>query len=221
MRLPVLPWGNTVNILKRSGEMKLVIVAHLLGYFTYRQSGFFQKLGGSGHAVVEEECLGAFSHGFPEHFSEVAPVQTADGGDLLNGNIPLKISLNESKCFSDIEVPMPPGVLRIPICGGFHQLCQKQERMTNQPNGICGAIIDNKKHLLFQLFPSLWRSGGINWFLTADAGKAQALLSAQAVKLNRCIFPRFHFVRIICCNLAWDNEKTLPGADRVLRLICI
>ena len=55
MCLPVLPWGNTVNILKRSGEMKLVIVAHLLGYFTYRQSGFFQKLGSSRHAVVEEK----------------------------------------------------------------------------------------------------------------------------------------------------------------------
>ena len=58
MRLPVLPWGNTVNILKRSGEMKLVIVAHLLGNFAYRQSGFFQKLGSSRHAVVEEKCLG-------------------------------------------------------------------------------------------------------------------------------------------------------------------
>ena len=120
MRLPVLPWGNTVNILKRSGEMKLVIVAHLLGYFTYRQSGFFQKLGSSGHAVVEEKCLGAFSHGFPKHFSEVAPVQAADGGDLLNGNIPLEISLNESKCFSDIEVPKTPGALGTAMSGGFH-----------------------------------------------------------------------------------------------------
>ena len=120
MRLPVLPWGNTVNILKRSGEMKLVIVAHLLGDFPYGQSGFFQKLGGSGHAVVKEKCLGAFSHGFPEHFSEVAPVQAADGGDLLNGNIPLEISLNESKCFSDIEVPKTPGALGTAMSGGFH-----------------------------------------------------------------------------------------------------
>ena len=120
MRLPVLPWGNTVNILKRSGEMKLVIVAHLLGNFAYRQSGFLQKLGGSGHAVVEQEGLGTFSHGFPEYLSKIASVQAADGGDLLNGNIPLEISLNESKCFSDIEVPKTPGALGTAMSGRFH-----------------------------------------------------------------------------------------------------
>lgn len=55
MCLPVLPWGNTVDILKGSGKMKLVIIADLLGNFSHGQSGFFQKLGGSGHAVVEEK----------------------------------------------------------------------------------------------------------------------------------------------------------------------
>ena len=71
--------------------MKLVIIADLLGDFPYGQSGFLQKLSSSGHPVMEEECLRAFSHGFPEHFSKVAPVQTAESGDFFYGNIPLKI----------------------------------------------------------------------------------------------------------------------------------
>lgn len=120
MRLPIFPWGNTVDILKGSGKVKLVVIADLLGNFTYRQSGFFQKLSRPRHPVMEEERLWAFSHGFPEHLSKVAPIQAADGGDLLNGNIPLEISLNESKCFSDIEVPKTPGALGTAMSGGFH-----------------------------------------------------------------------------------------------------
>ena len=144
VRLPIFPWGNTVDILKGSGKVKLVVIADLLGNFTYRQSGFFQKLSRPRHPVMEEERLWAFSHGFPEDLSEITPVQTADGGDFLNGDIPLEISFNECQCLFDIEIPKPSGVLCIPICGGFHQLCQEQERMTDQPHGICGTVIDNK-----------------------------------------------------------------------------
>ena len=55
MCLPVLPWGNAVDILKGSGKMKLIVIAHLLGNFSHGQSGFLQKLGSSGHVVVEEK----------------------------------------------------------------------------------------------------------------------------------------------------------------------
>ena len=48
---------------------------------------FGQQLCRPCHAVVQQEPLRAFAHGIPEHLAEIAAVQSAEGGDILDGNI--------------------------------------------------------------------------------------------------------------------------------------
>lgn len=47
-----------MDILKGSGEMKLIVIADLLGNLSYQQSGFLHKLGGSNGTYEHQPAQG-------------------------------------------------------------------------------------------------------------------------------------------------------------------
>lgn len=85
----VLSGGDPVYIFESAGEMQLVGVAHLRRDFPNGLFGFLEQLGGASHAVVQQIFLRALAHRIPENFAEIAAVQPADSGDVLDGNIVL------------------------------------------------------------------------------------------------------------------------------------
>ena len=85
MRLAVFSGRNAVYILEGAGKMQLVGIADLGCDLPDGHPRFFKQLGCTGHAVVQQICLRAFSYRIPKYLAEVASVESADGGNLLNG----------------------------------------------------------------------------------------------------------------------------------------
>lgn len=101
--------------------MQLVGIANCIGDISDGQPGQLQKLSGLDHTVVEQEFLGGLSQGFLENLPEIAAVQTAGGGDILDGDIVLEILLHIGQGFLDIEVPEPAGLRGRHVHGGTGQ----------------------------------------------------------------------------------------------------
>ena len=131
MRLAVFSGRNAVYILEGAGKMQLVGIADLGCDLPDGHPRFFKQLGCTGHAVVQQICLRAFSYRIPKYLAEVASVESADGGNLLNGNIPLIIPVNKDQGLLDIEIPQTPLSAFLPVGRGLHQLVQKQVTVGN------------------------------------------------------------------------------------------
>ena len=69
-----------------------------------RIAGPFQQFSRLDHAVTDQKFLGRFADGFPEYFSEIAPVEAGALGDVLHGNAQHVVIFNKSQSFLDIEV---------------------------------------------------------------------------------------------------------------------
>ena len=120
MRLAVFSGRNAVYILEGAGKMQLVRIADLSRDLSDGHARFFKQLGCTGHAIVQQVCLRAFPYRIPEYLAEVAAVEPADGGDLLNGNIPLIIPVDKDQGFLDIEIPQTPLSAFLTVGRGLH-----------------------------------------------------------------------------------------------------
>ena len=84
MLCTIVPWADAIYIFERTGKVKLIGIAD---HGADGQAAFGQQLCCPCHAVVQQEPLWAFAHGISEHLAEIAAVQSAGGGDVLDGNI--------------------------------------------------------------------------------------------------------------------------------------
>ena len=80
MLCTIVPWADAIHIFERTRKVELIGIADHGTDGADRQAAF-------GHAVVQQEPLRAFAHGISEHLTEIAAVQSAEGGDILDGNI--------------------------------------------------------------------------------------------------------------------------------------
>ena len=90
MLCTIVPWADAIYIFESAGKVKLIGIAdHGADGADGAdgQAAFGQQLCRPCHAVVQQEPLRAFAHGIPEHLAEIAAVQPAEGGDILDGNI--------------------------------------------------------------------------------------------------------------------------------------
>ena len=87
MLCTIVPRANAIHIFERAGKVKLIGIADHGADGADGQAAFGQQLCRPCHAVVQQESLRAFAHGIPEHLAEIAAVQSAEGGDILDGNI--------------------------------------------------------------------------------------------------------------------------------------
>ncbi len=103
MLIAPLSWRDPIHILKRSGKMQLVRIAHCISGIRNGQVSEPQQFGGLGHAVGDQEILGRLSHIFMEDLAEIASVQAAGGRDILHGDIVLEVLLDEGNSLFDVE----------------------------------------------------------------------------------------------------------------------
>ena len=82
----------------------MVRIADCISNISHRQARELQEFGCLCHAVVYEKFLRGFPHTFMKNFSEVAAVQPNGSGNILHGNIILKILFNKGKCLFDIKI---------------------------------------------------------------------------------------------------------------------
>ncbi len=147
--IPPLPWGDTVYIFKGSGKVQLVGVAHGISYVSHGQFRELQKFRRFGHAVGDKEFLGGFSHVLMEDFSEIASVQAAGGGDILHGDIVLKVLLNEGKRFFNVKIPQASCLFRPGRGRGADQTVQKQVEVPDEMEGRLILVIYHIHHFIF------------------------------------------------------------------------
>ncbi len=94
MLCTIVPWADAIYIFERTGKVKLIGIAD---HGADGQAAFGQQLCCPCHAVVQQEPLWAFAHGISEHLAEIAAVQSAEGGDILDGNIFAVMLLDEGQ----------------------------------------------------------------------------------------------------------------------------
>ena len=87
MLCTIVPWADAIHIFERTRKVELIGIADHGTDGADRQAAFGQQLCCPCHAVVQQEPLRAFAHGISEHLTEIAAVQSAEGGDILDGNI--------------------------------------------------------------------------------------------------------------------------------------
>ena len=206
-------------IFESAGEMQLVGVAHLRRDFPDGLFGFLEQLGGASHAVVQQIFLRAFAHRIPENFAEIAAVQPADSGDVLDGNIILVVLVDEAQRLPHVEIPQPPLAKIAPGGGAGRQLFQKQEPMADEVNGVGVAVVDNVQHFVLQTLSRLPARRSVHRLCAADARRLNAFVGAQAVKFQPGVFPRLLLVGAVGGDLPRHDEKSLPGADVVHLLV--
>lgn len=71
-------------MLKGTGKVKLVRIAHRVSDVRNRQGRHLQKFPRLGHAVGDQKLLGRYPYGVPEDLSKVAPVQITESGNVLH-----------------------------------------------------------------------------------------------------------------------------------------
>ena len=106
--------------------MQLVRIADCISDIVDGQRSQFQQLRGFGHAVAEQELLRGLSDGILEDPAKIGPVQSAEGGDALDGYVILKILFYIIQCFFYIKIAHPP------VCGYFHGCCRPCQKVKEQ-----------------------------------------------------------------------------------------
>ena len=119
MLCTIVPWADAIYIFERTGKVKLIGIAD---HGADGKAAFSQQLCRPCHAVVQQEPLWAFAHGISEHLAEIAAVQSADGGDILDGNIFAVMLLYERQSLLHIEVPQAAGTLCLMGGRGLYKL---------------------------------------------------------------------------------------------------
>ena len=92
MLCTIVPWADAIYIFESAGKVKLIGIAD---HGADGKAAFGQQLRRPCHAVVQQEPLWAFAHGISEYLAEIAAVQSAEGGDVLDGNIFAVMLLDE------------------------------------------------------------------------------------------------------------------------------
>ena len=87
MLCTIVPWADAIYVFERTGKVELIGIADHGADGADGKAAFGQQLCCPCHAVVQQEPLWAFAHGISEHLAEIAAVQSAEGGDVLDGNI--------------------------------------------------------------------------------------------------------------------------------------
>ena len=146
MLIAPLSWRDPIHILKRSGKMQLVRIAHCISGIRDGQVGEPQQLGGLGHAVGDQEILGRLSHIFVEDLTEIASVQAAGGCDILHGDIVLEVLLNEGNRFFDIEIAQAVSSADPGGGSGTYKAVDKEKEVPDQMEGGLVLMVDDIKH---------------------------------------------------------------------------
>ncbi len=146
MLIAPLSWRDPIHILKRSGKMQLVRVAHRISGIRNGQIGEPQQLGGLGHAVGDQEILGRLSHIFMEDLTEIASVQAAGGRDILHGDIVLEVLLDKGNRFFDIEVTQAVSSADFGRRSGTYKAVDKEKEMPDQVKWGLILVVDDIKH---------------------------------------------------------------------------
>ena len=199
--------------------MQLVCVADHPRDLPDGQAGLFEQLGGPHHPVVQKIGLGAFAHGVPEHLAEIAAVEPADLGDLLDGDVPLVVLVDEGQRLPDVEIPEPVLAAGAAVGGGLGQLVQKQKAVGDQVHRAGAAVVDDVEHLLLQQPARLAVLGGVDRLAGAQPGQIDPLVGPQPVELQPGIFPGVLLVGAVGGDLARHHQKALPGGDGVLGVV--
>ena len=148
MLCTIVPWADAIYIFERTGKVKLIGIADHGADGADGQAAFGQQLCRPCHAVVQQEPLWAFAHGISEHLAEIAAVQSAEGGDILDGNIFAVMLLYEGQSLLHIEVPQAAGTLCLMGGRGLYKLIQKQKAVANLTQGAVLTVIYKEEHLL-------------------------------------------------------------------------
>ena len=220
MLCTIVPWADAIYIFERTGKVKLIGIADHGADGADGQATFGQQLCRPCHAVVQQEPLRAFAHGIPEHLAEIAAVQPAEGGDILDGNIFAVMLLYEGLSLLHIEVPQAAGTLCLMGGRGLYKLIQKQKAVADLTHGAVLTVIYKEEHLLLQQLPGFSACRRVHRVLSADACKVQGFVGTQTVKLDPCVFPRILFIGTVGSDLTRSDQKTMPALDGVFLSVC-
>lgn len=195
--------------------MELVWIAYRVPHVRDGQGGHLQQLPGLGHAVGDEELLGRFPHCVVEDLSEVAPVQVAEGGDVLHRDVVLEVLLNKCHGLPDVEVPHPVPLALEGGGVGLVQVVQEQIQVSDQVEGGLLGVVGDVDHLLHHLPGQILVPGPVYGRVDGEAGGLDQLLGLQAVELQPGVFPGQLIVRYVGADLVGEDHKALAALDVV------
>ena len=118
--------------------------------------GQLQQLCRLEHPVIHQELLGRFSQCLLEDLPEVGAVQSADAGNILNGDIVLEVVFDIRQCLVDIEVPELSAALHLLICCGAHQIVQEQIQMPDEVERRGVLVACDVQHFVCHIFPEVF-----------------------------------------------------------------
>ena len=142
--------------------MQLVLISHGGSDIRDGERSKFQKLPRLYHAVIHQKLLRGSPHGVAKDLSEIATVDTAYAGNLLDRDIVLKILLDKIDRFLNKLVTHPAAVHRCRSRGGAGEIVQKQMEMSDQVHGGFLGMMDDVVHLLFHQLPQFLGTGMID-----------------------------------------------------------
>ena len=211
MLCTIVPWADAIYIFERTGKVELIGIADHGADGADGKAAFSQQLCRPCHAVVQQEPLWAFAHGISEHLAEIATVQSAEGGDVLDGNIFAVMLLYEGQSLLHIEVPQTAGTLCLMGGRGLYKLIQKQKAVADLTHGAVLTVIYQEEHLLLQQLSGFGARRRVHRVLSADACKVHGFVGTQTVKLDPCVFPRLLFIGTVGGDLTGSDQKTLSA----------
>ena len=191
--------------------MKLVRIAHRVSDIAYGQTGQLQKLRGFYHAVVHDELFGRLSHRFFEDPSEIAPIETAEFCNALNGDIVLKILLDIAEGFLDIKVSQTSFRRYLHGGRGAGKIIHEQIEVADQMEGGFVSVFCHIDHLLLHALAQIFGLGVIDRIVRAQACDLHNLFCTQSVEFDPGVFPGKHLIRHIGSDLPRKEHESLSA----------
>ncbi len=124
--------------------------------------GNLHHFGSLGQTEANQEFLRRAPHAFLEELAEITPVELADIGDFLNGQVPLIVMLHKINGLLDIKILELTAVEELPGRGGPNETVQKEAQMPDQMEGCGVGIPGDIEHGIPQLVPLVRKLGAVD-----------------------------------------------------------
>ena len=215
--VPVAPFsrGNAVDVLKGSGKMQGVLIAHGVSDVADGEGGQLEQLRRLCHAEVEQKFLRCLSDGVLEDLAEVGAVQSADRSNILHRDVVLEVVFNVFQCLVDVEIPQRAVAHDFQRSSGTHQIIQKEIEVSDEVEGRGIAVFNDVQHLALHLFPQLLFAGVVDGRVQRKSGSLQHSLGTQSVELDPEVFPWGLVVGDVRGDLSGEDHEPLHAPDIV------
>lgn len=115
--------------------------------------GNLHHFGGLGQTEANQELLRRAAHAFLEQLAEITPVELADVGDFLDGQVPRVVMLHKIDSLLDIKILELAAVEELPGRRRTNEAVQKEAQMPDQMKGRGVGIPGDIEHDIPQLVP--------------------------------------------------------------------